>query len=204
MTSVHNRIDWNVVRQRLARFASLDGKSDVTDADRMHTILHQRAEKFALRRRESAASADAVAFLTFHLGHQRVGIGLASVVRVFPREPITPIPGTNKLLLGIANLNGSLHSIADLRMLLNLPAEGHDGGSILLLRANRQLLGVWVEAVDGVTQIDSERLTAVDRAASESTSRITMGVTDNRVLVLDAGLLLECVLDEVRLHTNSH
>jgi purine-binding chemotaxis protein CheW len=192
MNSIHSRIDWNGVRSRLAGFLVCAGNDSAGDADRMNEALHQRALKLA-GRRKNVDSENRTRFLTFRAGSQRIGIGLASVKQVFPPVPITPVPGRDKMLLGIAHLNGSLHSIVDSRVLFNMPAAESDGGYVILLQDGGKLLGVWTEAIDGVAQIDPERLTSADIAASDSTGRMIMGVSEDRILVVDGRILVECV-----------
>ncbi|MEX2309751.1 MAG: chemotaxis protein CheW [Pirellulales bacterium] len=123
--------------------------------------------------------------------------------QIFPNVPTSPIPGAYKLLLGVANLNGLLRSIVDLRVLVNLPTTPPDAGYIILLHASGKSLGVWVETLEGVSHIDLDRLTDVDGTASDSAGKLTKGTTDDRILALDATVLVEHVAEQLHQHVNN-
>lgn len=202
MTVTHSRIDWDAVRGRLERYQSQDGSGSVK-REQLADVFHERAERLAQRGRDRASSARQKPYVVFGLGNQRFGVELACVKQIFPRLPITPVPGLDRLILGVANLNGTLRSIIDLRVLVNLPMPETDAGYIILLRASGQLLGVWVESLDGIFQVNLDRLTAVDDVASDSIGKLAMGVTDDRILTLDVKLLIEHVAERTRQRANN-
>ncbi len=114
--------------------------------------------------------------------------------------PITPLPGACGPLLGVANLKGSLRSVVDPAALLNMPTTRSDAGYVILLRASDKLLGLWAETIDGVCQIDLERLAAVDEVASAPIAGFVRGMADDRILVLDAKSMVEHVAEQRRKH----
>ncbi len=203
MTATHNKIDWNGVRERLERTRIQDGESGSADRVRLNEVLRQRAQRLARRGREEAAQARQVPSIVFRFGNERFGVELAQVKQILPLVPITPIPGTCNLLLGVANLNGVLRSIVDLRLLVHLPATQALGGHIVLLQTNGKSLGVWVETLEGVCQVDLDRLAAVDEAAAGSTGKLIRGTTDDHILVLDANALIEHVTEQRRQHASN-
>ena len=201
MNATQSKIDWNSVRERLARFQTQAGKSDILDRARLTEVFRQRAQRLAQRGRGVATRTARTPLIVFRLGNERFGIELTHVQQVFPRVTITPLPGAGGLLLGVANLNGSLRSVIDLVGLLNPLATRSDAGYVVLLRVGGKLLGMWVEALEGVRQIHLDELTAVDETASSPTGGFARGTTDDRILVLDPKSLVEHVVEQLRQHS---
>jgi chemotaxis signal transduction protein len=170
------------------------------DLNRLNEVFRQRAQRLAQRGRRDATRTNRTPILVFRLGNERFGIELAHVAQVFPRVPITPLPGACGLLLGVAKLNGSLRTVIDPAALLNVPTTRSDAGYVVLLRASGKLLGLWAETLEGVCQIDLTRLAAVDEVASAPIAGFVRGTTDDRILVLDAKPLIEHVVEQRRQH----
>jgi purine-binding chemotaxis protein CheW len=198
MTSTCNRIDWDSVRESLTRFQSPTGDIGSQNRDQQNEVFRERAERLARRGRQEATRTARVPVVVFRVGNERYGIELSHVKQVFPRVPITPLPGVGGLLLGVANLNGSLRSVVDLGVLLNLSATRSDAGYVVLLRASHKFLGIWVETLEGVRQIDLAALEAVDEVASDASRRLMKGMTDDRIVVLEAKSLIERVAEQRR------
>jgi purine-binding chemotaxis protein CheW len=198
MTTSCDRIDWDSVRERLTRFQSPAGDNVSQNGDRLKEVFRERAERLARRGRQDAAQSARVPVVVFRVGSERYGIELSDVKQVFPRVPITPVPGMGGLLLGVANLNGSLRSVIDLGVLLHATATRSDAGYVVLLRASGKMLGMWVEALEDVCQIDLDALEAMDDVASDPSSRLMKGMTVDRIVVLDAKSLIDSVAEQGR------
>jgi len=195
MTTTQSKINCNSVRERLEQQQTQVGGTESVDRSRLNEVFRQRAQRLAQRGRGEATRTSRAPILVFRLGNERFGIELAHVEQVFPRVPITPLPGACELLLGVANLNGSLCSVVYPGVLLNVSATRSDAGYVVLLRAGGKLLGLWAETLEGVCRIDLERLAAVDEVASDPMRGFMRGTTDDRVLVLDATSLTEHVAE---------
>lgn len=71
----------------------------------------------------------------FRLGHKRLASGFDEVVEILPLPPVTPVPGAQPWMLGVANIRGNLLPIVDLKQFL----EGertvlHEGQRVLIVR----------------------------------------------------------------------
>src|SRR5678816_4760224 len=71
----------------------------------------------------------------FRIGSKRLASGFDEVVEIMPMPQVTPVPGAQPWLLGVANIRGNLLPIVDLKQFL----EGertvlHEGQRILLVR----------------------------------------------------------------------
>jgi len=135
--------------------------------------------------------------VVFRLGSERFGVPLTDLKQVFPRVPITLIPGKPKLLIGVANLDGTLRSVVDPHLLLRTSTIYIENGYVVLLRDGERSLAIWVEALDGVFEIDLATLAAVDEAASGQSGKLLKGITDNRIIILDTAAVISHVKEQL-------
>jgi twitching motility protein PilI len=71
----------------------------------------------------------------FRIGSKRLASGFDEVVEIMPMPQVTPVPGAQPWLLGVANIRGNLLPIVDLKQFL----EGertvlHEGQRVLIVR----------------------------------------------------------------------
>ena len=71
----------------------------------------------------------------FRVGRRRLAAGFEEVVEILPMPQVTPVPGAQPWLLGVANVRGNLLPIVDLKQFL----EGertvlHEGQRVLIVR----------------------------------------------------------------------
>ena len=71
----------------------------------------------------------------YRIGHKRLASGFDEVVEILPMPQVTPVPGSQPWLLGVANIRGNLLPIVDLKQFL----EGertviHEGQRVLIVR----------------------------------------------------------------------
>jgi purine-binding chemotaxis protein CheW len=191
MINTRKRVDWERVKERLRQSRQPDGGADSAGGERWADVMRERAERLAGRGRRSSSKSAQTPVLVFRYGSEQFGVELAHVKQIFPRVAITLIPTASEILMGVAHLNGKLRSIIDLGRVLNLTASDSESGHVVLLRMAERVMGVWVESLGDVAHIDLKSLAPLDSGCAESGSRCVKGVTDDRVLVLDAAQLLE-------------
>lgn len=71
----------------------------------------------------------------YRIGQRRLASSFDEVLEILPMPPVTPVPGAQSWMLGVANIRGNLLPIVDLRQFL----EGertvlHEGQRVLLVR----------------------------------------------------------------------
>lgn len=71
----------------------------------------------------------------FRLGSKRLVAAFDQVVEILPMPQVTPVPGAQPWMLGVANLRGTLLPVVDLRLFL----EGertvlHEGQRVMVMR----------------------------------------------------------------------
>ena len=84
----------------------------------------------AARRARACGAASAI-----RIGRKRLASGFDEVVEILPMPQVTPVPGAQPWMLGVANIRGNLLPIVDLKQFL----EGertvlHEGQRVLIVR----------------------------------------------------------------------
>lgn len=186
------RLDRETVRRRMSELqAAFERSAEVSEA-RLLEIRHERAVRLASRRSDLPAATDVFPVLVFQLGAESYGIELKSIVRIFPQTIVTPLPGASPALLGIANLQGEVRSVLDLRRLSALSVgDAAADGYVLLLRHDGGFVGLYVEQLGGVRHFAPAELTAPDPELNERYLRGVQAVTPDKVIVLDVAALLD-------------
>src|SRR6476619_1932367 len=105
----------------------------------------------------------------FRIGRQRLASGFGEVVEILPMPAVTPVPGAQPWMLGVANIRGSLLPIVDLKQFL----EGertvlHEGQRVLIVRQSGGNVAVIIEELYG------------QRTFNDSHRADTLGDTDGR------------------------
>jgi twitching motility protein PilI len=86
----------------------------------------------------------------FRLGQRRLVSSFEEVVEILSLPPITPVPGAQSWMLGVANVRGSLLPVVDLKQFL----EGertlvHEGQRVLVVRQSGGNVAVIIDELFG-------------------------------------------------------
>ena len=86
----------------------------------------------------------------FRLGQHRLVSSFEEIVEILPLPPVTPVPGAQPWMLGVANVRGSLLPVVDLKQFL----EGertlvHEGQRVLVVRQTGGNVAVIIDELFG-------------------------------------------------------
>ena len=86
----------------------------------------------------------------FRLGKHRLVTSFEEIVEILPLPPVTPVPGAQPWMLGVANVRGSLLPVVDLKQFL----EGertlvHEGQRVLVVRQTGGNVAVIIDELFG-------------------------------------------------------
>ena len=86
----------------------------------------------------------------FRLGQHRLVTSFEEIVEILPLPPVTPVPGAQPWMLGVANVRGSLLPVVDLKQFL----EGertlvHEGQRVLVVRQTGGNVAVIIDELFG-------------------------------------------------------
>ena len=86
----------------------------------------------------------------FRLGQRRLVSSFEEVMEILPLPPVTPVPGAQAWMLGVANVRGTLLPVVDLKQFL----EGertvvHEGQRVLIVRQAGGNVAVLIDELFG-------------------------------------------------------
>jgi twitching motility protein PilI len=113
----------------------------------------------------------------FRVGGKRLAAGFEEVVEIIPMPQVTPVPGVQPWMLGVANVRGNLIALVDLKQFL-FEQRTHVTGRarVLVVKQNGGNVGLLVDELLG-----QRNLTDADRvdAEGEADARLARFVTEN-------------------------
>lgn len=94
----------------------------------------------------------------FRIGGKRLAAGFDEVVEILPMPQVTPVPGAQPWMLGLANIRGNLLPIVDLKQFL----EGdrtvlHEGQRVLIVRQPGGDVAVTIDELFGQRSFHEEQ-----------------------------------------------
>ena len=185
-------VDWDAIRGRLKRALDALGDDAAQSPEQAARTLHDRAERLARRPERHDAVAPGQRMLVFRLDGERYALDLRYVRTATVPGPITPVPGTPDLLLGVTCLRGEVVAVFDLRRVLDARATTPTAGRTLLLLGERHAeFAVLASEVEGFMDLNESQLRRPSTATpADPARRLVLGITDPALVVLDAAALL--------------
>jgi twitching motility protein PilI len=103
----------------------------------------------------------------YRIGRHRLASGFDEVVEIIPLPPVTPVPGAQPWMLGVANVRGNLLPVVDLKQFL----EGertvlHDGQRMLVVRQPGGDVAVLIDELYGQRSFTEPQLIDADELAT--------------------------------------
>jgi purine-binding chemotaxis protein CheW len=161
------------------------------DAASVRAILRSRAEELARPPETRAQGARLLEILEFTLGQERYAFPSSRVRGVFRLTEITPLPGLPPFVLGVINVRGRILSVMDIRRLLEFGDTGLTNlNQAIILQGGDMELAVLADEVTGVYTVDADEGQRTLPTLSARQREYLRGVTENRVVILDADKLL--------------
>ncbi len=104
----------------------------------------------------------------YRIGNHRLASGFDEVLEILPLPPVSPVPGAQPWMLGVANVRGNLLPIVDLKQFL----EGertvmHEGQRVLLVRQPGGNVAVLIDELFGQRSFTEQQQLDAEQIASE-------------------------------------
>lgn len=135
-----------------------------------------------------------IQLVTFRLKDETYGINVMQVQEVLRVAEIAPVPGAPHYVLGIINLRGNVVTVIDTRTRFGLPqAEIDDLSRIIVIESEAQVVGILVDSVAEVVDLNSSEIDSAPNVGNEDSSRYIQGVAsrdNNLLIVVDLNKLL--------------
>lgn len=159
MSAKPGHIDWEEVRERLARAREALDRQWSEDPARVAHVWRERAKALAGRAAAASEEKEGEGALSFRLGPERYAIALRELAGIVPLRRYSRIPGSREGLMGVIHVGGAIRPVADLSRMLGM--DGGDGTArayAVLLGRETSEVGVAVDALEGVLRLAGETL----------------------------------------------
>lgn len=154
-------------------------------------ILHKRAEKLALSNKsKTTPSKGDLELVVFLLDSEHYAFESEYIKEIYPLKDHTPLPGVPSFVYGLINIRRRIISVIDIRKLFDMPAEDKITAKAIVLQKEDMEFGVLAEEIVGLRQIEDGELQTNLPSLTGIHQEFLKGITSDRLLVLDAGKLL--------------
>jgi purine-binding chemotaxis protein CheW len=127
-------------------------------------------------------------YLTFRTDNLTFGISTNYILEIITNHTITPLPMIPGYVKGIINLRGQIVPIIDIRLRLGkAPIEYSTTTCVIVLDLDSVLIGIIVDAVEQVIDIDYSSISPVPANNREELVSGMISMSDSHVI-----LLLDC------------
>lgn len=126
-------------------------------------------------------------YLTFTLGKEEYGVDILKVQEIRGYDAVTRLPDSPPWIKGVINLRGTIVPVVDLRIRFRLGEPTYDGFTVMIiLNVSGRVVGMVVDSVSDVTQLNPEHVRAAPELGASMDSRFIagMGTVDERMLIL--------------------
>jgi purine-binding chemotaxis protein CheW len=133
-------------------------------------------------------------WVTFRLENESYGINVMQVQEVLRYTEIAPVPGAPPYVLGIINLRGNVVTVIDTRSRFALPnAETTDQTRIVIIEAERQVVGILVDSVAEVVYLRQSEIETTPNVGNDESAKFIQGVchkNDELLILVDLEKLM--------------
>lgn len=127
-------------------------------------------------------------FVTFTLEDKMFAISVDAVQGIFDRVEYTRVPKSPKFIKGLINLRGSIMTLVDINLLLNIE-EINIKENIIMISVDNESIGIEVDLVKEVINIEKESITTI----CDSSKRYIIGLVDYNeasITIIDVNKLI--------------
>ena len=155
-------------------------------------ILKARAHALAQEPPKAALAETFLEIIEFCLASETYGIESMFVREIHPLKDFTPLPGVPSFVLGIANIRGQIISVVDLKKFFGLPDKGlGELNKVIILRNSRMEFGILADGILGTRSVPLDAIQAPPATVTGIGAEYLRGVTETRVILLDAQKILD-------------
>lgn len=113
-------------------------------------------------------------FVIFKLGDEHFAVETDKILSINDMMTITKVPKAPSYIKGLVNLRGSIKSLVDINLLLNIKSNNKQN-NIIILKVNEEEIGIIVDEVEEVVDISENKL---QRLETHSTENYINGIID--------------------------
>lgn len=154
-------------------------------------VLRARAQALARPAQQAPPAEGSLDVLEFRLAQESYALETRYVREVYPLKDLTPLPCTPPFVLGIINVRGRIVPVLDVKKFFDLPEKGlGDLHRVILVRDRDLEFGVLADIIVGVRSVPADSLQASLPVLTDIGAEYVLGVTAERLVVLDLARIL--------------
>jgi purine-binding chemotaxis protein CheW len=183
-------IDWADIRSRIESARGAIERGWIPTLEEKIKILKKRAQDIAQEPKKEEVE-EYIKVVEFLLAYERYGIESSYVRVVYPLKEFTPLPCTPPFVLGIINVRGQILSVIDIKKFFDLPEKGlSDLNKVIIVQSDEMEFGILADVILGVHNVLLSKLQPSLPTLTGIREEYLKGVTDERVVILDAEKIL--------------
>ncbi|MDU5105263.1 chemotaxis protein CheW [Clostridium sp.] len=128
-------------------------------------------------------------FVIFKLGEEHFAVETDKVLSINDMMTITKVTKAPNYIKGLINLRGSIKSLVDLNLLLNIKSDKKQN-NIIILKVDEEELGVTVDEVEEVIDIEDNKLQKLETHSTEANIKGIINLEDKLLTVINIERLL--------------
>lgn len=166
-----------------------DGRAG--DRDVEPRILAERTRRISREPLRLDREPDSISCIVFERSGRRYAVQLESVDEVGPISRITRVPGVPDYFLGVAARRGRIVAVVDLPLLFTPDARTTSDPQHLVMASNAEVMcAVAADALHNIIEVNRRTIAKAMPTFPTLVQRHTLGVLEDRTVVLDLGSLL--------------
>ncbi|MDU3349946.1 MAG: chemotaxis protein CheW [Clostridium sp.] len=128
-------------------------------------------------------------FVIFKLGEEHFAVETDKILSINDMMTITRVPKAPDYIKGLINLRGSIKSLVDVNLLLNIESK-KEQNNIIILKVDEEEIGISVDEVEEVIDIDEARLQRLETHNTEAYIKGVIDLEEKLLTVIDIEKLL--------------
>lgn len=129
--------------------------------------------------------------VVFRLGDEQFAVETSKVQNINDIMEITKVPKAPDYIKGLINLRGTIISLLDINKLLDITSSNNTQSNIIILQMQEELVGITVDEVDEVIDIEDSMIEKVDTTKKTSCIRGVINLTNRIVTLIDIDKLIQ-------------
>lgn len=126
----------------------------------------------------------------FKLKDEQFAVETEKIQSINDNMEITKVPNAPDYIKGLVNLRGNIISLLDINLLLEVQNHKNEQENIIILKLEEELVGVTVDNVDEVIDINPDVIEKVDEENKKDYIKGVINFKDRIVTLIDIDKLL--------------
>jgi purine-binding chemotaxis protein CheW len=129
--------------------------------------------------------------VVFKVNEEQFAVEASKVQSINDMMEITKVPKSEEYIKGLINLRGTIISLLDINLLLDIENGAESQENIIILKLEEEYVGVTVDQVDEVLEIEENQIEKVENERGKGYIKGVINFKDRIVTLIDISKLIE-------------